>query len=204
MKTWWLVAVIALTLAPVAARAQQSDGAVDPMVQDTPPPGPGMMLRDTARMRMLRERIEQRFGGMVQQELQLSDPQMQQLRGAMRAHQERRRELALRAMAVNQAIRFQLRPGVAADRDSLGRLLEAQTRLRVEHAQQEERLQRELGFLNPVQRARFMQMERRFEEQVQDIIRHRQMQRMGGGFGGQGARPGPWRRPMNPPPDQRP
>ncbi len=194
MKNLAVFAVIALALAPAAAPAQQ------PMMeQDTPPPMRPGMMQDTMRMRMLREQVERRFGQMVQQDLQLSEPQMQQLRGAMRAHQERRRQLAQRQMAVMQAIRFQMRPGIAADRDSLARLLDTETQLRVEHAQQEGQLERELGFLNPVQRARFMQMMRRFEDQVQEIRRRRMQQRMGG-FGGPGTRPGPWRRPMGPPP----
>ena len=188
---------------PLVARAQQPVNP--PMIADSAPMGPGMMrpgmmrrgmmMQDTMRARMLRERIEQRFGQMVQQELQLTEPQMQQLRTAVRAHTERRRELAQRQQAVNQAIRFQMRPGIAADRDSLARLLDAQTHLRVEHVQQEEQLERELGFLTPVQRARFMQMMRTFEMRIQEI-RMRQMRGMGPG----GPQQGPW----GPRPDQRP
>ncbi len=185
---------------PLAVRAQQpvAPGA---MGADTPPPmrpgmmrpgmmRPGMMMQDTMRARMLREQIEQRFGQMVQQELQLTEPQMQQLRGAVRAHTERRRELGQRQQAVNQAIRYQMRPGIAADRDSLARLLDAQTHLRVEHVQQEEQLEHELGFLTPVQRARFMQMMRTFEQRIQEI-RMRQMRQMQG-MGPEGPQPGPW------------
>jgi hypothetical protein len=184
---------------PLAVRAQQpmTPGAMSadsaPMRPGRMRPGmmrPGMMADDTMRARMLREQIEQRFGRMVQQELQLTEPQMQQLRGAVRAHQERRRELGQRQQAVNQAIRYQMRPGIAADRDSLARLLDAQTHLRVEHVQQEEQLERELGFLTPVQRARFMQMMRTFEQRIQEI-RMRQMRRMQG-MGPGGPQPGPW------------
>lgn len=186
---------------PLVARAQQPVNP--PMIADSAPMRPGMM-QDTMRARMLRERIEQRFGQMVQQELQLTEPQMQQLRGAVRAHTERRRELAQRQQAVNQAIRFQMRPGIAADRDSLARLLDAQTHLRVEHVQQEEQLERELGFLTPVQRARFMQMMRTFEMRIQEI-RMRQMRQMRG-MGPGGPQQGPWgprpnQRPMRRPPE---
>jgi hypothetical protein len=195
---------------PPVAHAQQpmAPGATS---ADTPPawrPGMGRqrMMRpgmggDTARARMLREQIEQRFGQMVQQELQLTEPQMQQLHAAMRAHQERRRELAQRQQAVNEAIRYQMRPGIAADRDSLSRLLDAQTHLRVEHAQQEEQLDREVNFLTPVQRARFMQMMRALEQRIQEI-RMRQMQRMGPGGPQQGQwGPRPNQRPMRQPPE---
>ncbi len=199
MRTGLILALGAVL--PLAVRAQQpmTPGA---MSADTPPPmrrgmmrpgmmRPGMMADDTMRARMLREQIEQRFGRMVQQELQLTEPQMQQLRGAVRAHQERRRELGQRQQAVNQAIRYQMRPGIAADRDSLARLLDAQTHLRVEHVQQEEQLERELSFLTPMQRARFMQMMRTFEQRIQEI-RMRQMRQMQGMRPGE---PGPWRRP---------
>lgn len=186
----FLMLLLAAAL-PAVARAQQ------PAATDTPPPmRPGMMgPMDTMRAQMLRAQIEQRFGQMVQQELQLGPQEMQQLRAAVRAHTERRRELAQRQQAVNQAIRGQMRPGIAADRDSLAKLLDAQTHLRVEHAQQEEQLERELGFLTPVQRARFMQMMRTFEQRIQEI-RMRQLRQMQG----MGPGPGPWR----PGPDQRP
>jgi hypothetical protein len=190
------IALTLLVIAPIAAlppvaRAQQPPA---PQSADTPPPMRPGMMGDTGRAWMV-QRVERRFGQMVQQELQLTEPQMEQLRGAMRAHQERRRELGQRQQAVNQAIRFQMRPGIAADRDSLARLLDAQTHLRVEHVQQEEQLERDLGFLTPVQRARFMQMMRTFEQRIQEI-RMRQMRQ------GQGMGPGPGQ--FGPRPDQRP
>jgi hypothetical protein len=195
--------VLVAAVPPALALAQQP--ASPPMSVDTPPMRPGMrrpgmmgqgrMMDDTGRAQMLRERVEQRFGQMVQQELQLTEPQMQQLRVAVRAHTERRRELAQRQQAVNQAIRWQMRPGIAADRDSLDRLENTRTHLRVEQAQQEEQLERELGFLTPVQRVRFMQMMRTFEQRIQEI-RMRQMRRMQG----VGQEPGPFGpRPMRRP-----
>ncbi|MFI5280332.1 MAG: hypothetical protein ACHQU1_07545 [Gemmatimonadales bacterium] len=196
--------LVSLLSPPALALAQQP--ANPPMIVDTPPPmrpgmrrpgmmGQGRMMDDTARAQMLRERVEQRFGQMVQQELQLTEPQMQQLRVAVRAHTERRRELAQRQQAVNQAIRWQMRPGIAADRDSLDRLESTRTHLRVEQAQQEEQLERELGFLTTVQRVRFMQMMRTFEQRIQEI-RMRQMRQMQG----MGQEPGPFGpRPMRRP-----
>ena len=167
--------------------------------QDTPPPmPPGMMPQDTAHVRMLRQQVEQRFGQVVQTQLQLNESQMQQLRAAMRAHQERRRDLNQRFMAVNQAIRGQMQPGVAANQDSLAKLLEAQSRLRVERVEQENQLERELTFLDPVERVRFMQMLRRFDDQVQEIVRRRQG--MMGPMGPGGGMRRPWPPRMGPRP----
>jgi hypothetical protein len=200
-----VAAVCALGIAGVfsVGAAQQ------PMTRDSMRFGPrrmGMMrdsarmMPDTARMRMMRERVEERFGQMAQQQLGLTDAQAQQLRAAFHAHLDRRAELAQRQMAVQRGIRGQLQPGVAADRDSLSRLLDAQLRLRHEQVQQEEQLEHEVGFLSLVQRARFMQMMRTFEQRIQEI-RMRQMRQMQGMDPAQGPfAPRPNQRPMRRPP----
>ncbi len=196
VRILFVVGSLAAPLSPARAQQPAAPGT------DTPPMQPGMRRpvmepgpMDSMRAQMLRGQIEQRFGQMVQQELQLSEPQMQQLKAAVRAHTERRRELAQRQQAVNQAIRWQMRPGIAANADSLSRLEDARAHLRVEHAQQDEQLERELGFLTPVQRFRFMQMMQTFEQRIQEI-RMRQMRRMQG----MGPEPGPFA----PRPNQRP
>ena len=198
-----VVAVMALA-APLSAFAAQQ-GA--PPVRDSMPmrsmrggmrggmrPGmmrPGMgagmgqgMAGDTSRQRMLRGQVEQRFGQMVQTELQLNDGQAQQLKTVMQAHRDRRRVLAQSEMTVQRAIRGQMQPGVAANQDSLNRLLDNASRLRLERAQQDQQFERDLTFLTPVQRARFLMMVRNLEDKVQDLRRHRaQGAGMGMGMG---------------------
>jgi hypothetical protein len=194
MKTRALIlggALVAGMALPAGAVQQRVPLAVPAMDQDTPPPAwrRGMTM-DTARQRLLREQVQQRFGLMVQRQLRLTEPQMTQLRSAMRAHTERRRELGQRETGVRQAILDQMQPGRPADQDSLNRLLQTAGRLRVERAEQEQRLERELNFLDPVQRTRYLMMLKAFEERVQDI-RRRAMGAgagMGGGMG-QGLQP---------------
>jgi Spy/CpxP family protein refolding chaperone len=164
--------------------------------------GPG--FGDQERLRMLRMQIEQRWGRMVQQQLQLDDQQMDRLRTAIRANQDRRRDLMRRQADLERAIGGQMQPGVAANSDSLNRMLEGMGRLRLEHAQSDQQFMRELGFLTPVQRARFFMMQRRFEERMREIRR-----RGPGGPGAPGARPmlqpmrpaRPWRQMRGQPPE---
>jgi len=142
--------------------------------------------QEPARLQRLRQQVEMRFGQIVQTQLQLSESQMQQLRTAMRANQDRRRALARRDADVRRAMAAQMQPGVAADQDSLNRLLEAASRVRVEMAQSDDQFQRDLVFLTPVQRVRLMMLMRRFEERIQEIRRRNMQGRMMGPQDGQG------------------
>jgi len=179
--------LLALVMAgATAASAQQPERAMpitpEPESLRYLPPAPGP---DPERARALRQQIEERFGTMVQARLELTEPQMQQLRVAMRANQDRRRDLMRREMDIRRNMQRQMQPGVAANNDSLAQLLDQQGRLRVELAQSDEQFRREVGFLPPVKQVQLMQMMRNFEERVQDISRRR-------GPGG----PGGDRRPM--------
>ena len=204
-------AVLAAVLAPLAIAQNPPAGQNSrPMTADTPSPemwGPGMRGRrddfrgDPQRMQQLRQQIMERWGQRVQEELQLNDQQMDRVRAATRAHMDRRRDLMRRRMDLERAIGQQMQPGVAANSDSLGRMLDAMGRLRVEDAQSDELLNRDLSFLTPVQRARFFMMQRRFEDRVREI----RMRRMGPmGPDGMDGRPGGPRddspRPPGPPP----
>jgi Spy/CpxP family protein refolding chaperone len=176
----WAAAL--LVCAAATAWTQQPPAAprgAQPMPADTPPPfapgmGPGRM-GNPERMQQLRMQVEERWGRMVQTELQLNDEQMGRLRQAMRANQDRRRDLARRQADIRLAIGGQLQPGVAANQDSLNRLMDAMGRLGVERAQSDQQFMRDVQFLTPVQRARLFVMQRAFEQRVQGIIRQRGM-----------------------------
>lgn len=150
----------------------------------------------------LRQQVEERFGQMVQAQLELNEQQMQRVREAMRASQDRRMAFNRREMDMRRAIGQQLQPGVAAHADSLNRLLAAQAALRTQRAQSDEQFVRDLAFLQPVQRARLLVMIGQFEERMRNV-----RQRFGpGGPGmqqgqgqGQGPRAGPGERPMRRP-----
>lgn len=198
-----VLAAAALAVFATAVPAQNPPPAERPMAADTlpmrrfrmvPNQGGGAPWGDPQRMRALRQQVEERWGRMVQQELELNDQQMDRVRVATRAHQDRRRDLARRRSDLGRGIQGQMQPGVAAHQDSLSRMLDAVTRLRVQEAQSDEQLNRDLTFLTPVQRARFFMMTRRFEARMLEI---RQRQR--------GAQPGAMmRQPGQPSPEVEP
>jgi len=182
MKRVTLAALVLALAAPVlAAQSPVNEGR--PLDTDSPPmwrrgmrPG-----ADPAQAERLRQLVEERWGRIVQDRLALSDQQMDRVRTATRAHQDRRRDIGRRRMDMERAIGQQMQPGVAANQDSLSRLLDRMARLRVEEAQSDEQLNRDLGFLTPVQRAQFFMMSRRFEERLREI----RERRLGGPEGGQ-------------------
>jgi hypothetical protein len=71
---------------------------------------------------------------------------------------------------LRRAVGEQLKPGVAANADSLGRLLDGIAANHVARAQEEQQELRELAqFLTPVQRARLLIMRQRLVQNVQAI-----------------------------------
>lgn len=187
-----LAVVAAMVLGCVAAAVAQNPPQPQPTPQPTPPgqlmPGqagrrmmPGMQHPDRAAM--LRAQIEARFGERVKAELGLTDQQMDRLQMAARANEDRTRDLNRREADMARAVMEQLRPGIAANQDSLGRLLDGIAAVRVQRAQSEQQELRELGqFLNPVQRARLLLMRRQLLQRIQEI--------RGGAPGGPGMVPG--------------
>jgi hypothetical protein len=140
-------------------------------------------MQNPDRAALLRAQIEERFGQRVQAELGLTDQQMERLRTAMRSNEDRKRDTNEREADLLRAVMDQLRPGVAANQDSLGRLIDAVAAVRVQRAQSDQQELRELGqFLNPVQRARLLMMRRQLLQRIQEI--------RGGAPGGPGMGPG--------------
>jgi len=201
---------VILTVAALAAFApalqSQNPPAQRPMAADSlpmrrPMMGPGQgPWGDPERMQALRQQVQERWGRMIQQELELNDQQMERVRTATRAHQDRRLDQARRRMDLERAIQGEMQPGVAANQDSLDRMLGAMARLRVQDAQSDEQLNRDLSFLTPVQRARFFMLTRRFEARMREI----RERRMDGQPGMQMRQPMNRRQPGQRQPAQRP
>ena len=118
----------------------------------------------------LRQRIEERFSQRVQEQLGLTDEQTTKLRATSRTYGERRRQLEARERALREALTGQLRPGVAANQDSVARLTRDLVDLRVTYA---ETWREEMGdlshYLTPVQRAQLYVMRDRLLQRVQEI-----------------------------------
>lgn len=118
----------------------------------------------------LRQMVEERFAAQLQAELALSDEQAVRMRRILEASAERRRGMEREERAAQQALRDQLRPGVAAQVDSLSRLLDRLTTLRVAFAQAAKDEIRELGtVLTPVQQAQFFLIRDRMMTRAQDV-----------------------------------
>ena len=102
-----------------------------------------------------------------------------------------RTELMMRQRALRMALEQQMRPGVAADADSVGRLNEAlrDNRGRIFALEQEEDAKLS-EFLNPVQVAQYRQLRERLAQRVNELRR-----RAGPGPGGAGQVPPPRQRP---------
>src|SRR5574341_628723 len=113
-------------------------------------------VRDTAEAGRLRAQIEQRFTERVQQELKLSSDQTTKLRATQERFGTRRRTLMQQQMARRRALEDQMQPGVAANADSVRKLMDGIRSGRAEMVKIEQDEDQEMsGYLNPVQRARF-------------------------------------------------
>jgi len=145
---------------------------------------------DTAEAAELRTMIEQRFSQRVQQELKLTNEQTAKLRDAQERFGPRRRALMRQQVERRRALENQMQPGVAANQDSVRKLMDALTtgRLEVVRIQQEEN--RELnGFLTPVQQVRYNMMRERLLQRVGEMRREGRGMGRGRGQGmGGGAR----------------
>lgn len=122
----------------------------------------------------LRHLIRERWNVQVRRQLDLTDDQAAQLRATEERFFQQRREIQQRQRAVIQGLEAQLQPGVAADPDSVRKLMEARVQNRAAIAQLERDEDDEMArYLSPVQRARYQLMRQRLQEQIAEMRRHR-------------------------------
>jgi LTXXQ motif family protein len=122
----------------------------------------------------LRQRVRERLGERIREELKLSPDQMGRLRATVADYAGRRREMQARQRALRQALADQLRPGIAAIPDSVGRLTDELMTLRVSYAESFRAEQREMSkYLDPVQRAKLMLLRDRLQNRAQAFRRRR-------------------------------
>lgn len=174
MKKLWMLG-LAVILAPSLGAQQRGDS-----VRRAGP-------RDSAQAALLRSRIDSAFTRRVQQELNLTPDQTTKLRATQERFGTRRRGLMQQQFERRRALGQQMQPGVAANADSVNKLMDGMRNGRAELLKIEQDEDREMaGYLTPVQRARFLQMRERLMERVGEM-------RRGGGRGmgqGKGMRPG--------------
>jgi hypothetical protein len=129
---------------------------------------PGMM--GGARAEALRVQIEERFAQRVKVQLGLNDQQLDRLRAAVRADRDRRLHVRDREQDLRRALAEQMRPGIAANQDSVARLLDALATNHVARDQLEQLEQQELSqFLTPVQRSQLLFMRQQLQQRIQTI-----------------------------------
>lgn len=138
----------------------------------------------TPRAPALRRLIEERFAARVQEQLGLSNEQMTKLRGTTARFGGKRRDLEGRQLAIRRALALQLRPGTAADQDSVAKLTDDLLAGRVAYAQTfRDELSDLKTYLDPVQRAQLMVMRERLLRRAQQF-----RDRQGEGDGSSGRR----------------
>ncbi len=175
-RNWCVIALAVVLAAPL--------GAQEPTLGAEPD--------DPGRAAELRQRIEDRFALRVKEQLGLNDEQLAKLRATTGTYGARRRDLEAQERQVRSSLAGQMRPGVAANQDSVSKLTDALLNIRSSYAQTFREENREMsGYLTPVQRSQLFAMRERLMRRVQQI---REQRRAEGGRA--------WRRPLRdrPPP----
>ena len=158
-KTWLAAAALMLMMVrPSVAVGQQ------------PGEGQGQRMVPGARSALLRGRIEEQFIRRSQDEMGLSDEAAGRMQRVIQSWASRRRVLEREEMRLRQALNGQLRPGVAANSDSIGGYVDALNENRVAYAQNFRDEMKELSsILTPVQRGQFQQMRDRLMLRMEEI-----------------------------------
>ena len=149
-------------------------------------PADSGMAGDSARLEGLRAEVRDRFRARAHELLGLNADQAVRFDSALsRAWAERTQDMMSRRR-INMALQEQMRPGVAANSDSVSKLLDARQRVTQSLFQVDDREDREMaGFLNPVQRAQYQEFRQRFRERIAEAVRNNR-----GGMMRPGLRPG--------------
>jgi hypothetical protein len=138
--------------------------------------------RGPGQAQWLRQQVLARWRARVRTELQLTGDQAAKLQATEDHFFARRRDVAERQRFVVQGLREQLQPGVAANPDSVRRLMDARDQNRAEVAQIEQDEDKEIaGYLSPVQHARYQLMRQRFQERIAEMQRERRERMLGPG-----------------------
>jgi hypothetical protein len=127
------------------------------------------------RAAVLRGRIEEQFVRRMQNELGLSDDNAARMQRVVVTWATRRRALEEDERRLRQALNQQLRPGVAANSDSVGTYVDELTANRVAYAQSFRDEMRDLTpILTPVQRGQFQILRDRLLMRMQEVQQPRQ------------------------------
>jgi len=150
----WMLA----TAFPLVAQEPQDSAA-------TPPNG--------AEAQQLRQQIRQRWYEHVRTTLALSDEQATKLQGTEQRFEEQRQPLRARQREINQTLNGELAAGTP-NQERVKQLInerqDNQRKLQELNRSEDREMQ---AFLTPVQRARYQEERRKFQERVAEVVRHR-------------------------------
>jgi len=161
--------ILMIALAPALGAQEQSDS--------------GAIPADAAEAQQLREQIRQRWNDHVRSTLGLSDQQTAQVQATEQRFEQQRQPVRVRQRRINQDLNAELSAGTPNE-DRVKQLMnerqENQLKLQQINRDEDREMQR---YLTPVQRARYQEERRRFQDKVAELIRHRQQQRRQQGVG---------------------
>ena len=126
----------------------------------------------------MRQRIETRFTERVKTDLGLTEEQTAKLKQVAGEWFDKRRAMEAEERDLRQALQGQLRPGIAANSDSVTRIMNQLLDLKVKYAESYREENKQLGFLTPVQRAQYYSLRERLLDALKQA---RQVRRAGGG-----------------------
>jgi predicted phage gp36 major capsid-like protein len=134
--------------------------------------GTGLVAQQPPAAERLRQQVMQRFLETYRVQAALTPEQRVRFEQVFRRSIERREELQRRQRELWQALEVQMRPGVAADPDSVSKLMDGLIELGAAMLEQTRAEQRDYAaFLNPVQRAQWFIMWERFQRQIEQVRR---------------------------------
>lgn len=132
---------------------------------------------DQAEAQQLRKQIRQRWTEHVRSTLGLSDDQAGKLDATEQRYEQQRQPIRARQRQTNQALNAELASGTP-NQDRVRELMTQRQQNQLDLQQLNRNEDREMqGYLTPVQRARYQEERRRFQERVAELVRHRREQR---------------------------
>ena len=153
---------------------------------------------DSAHLESLRQEVQGRYLKRAHELLGLSPDQAVKFDTAQSRAWAQRRQYMLDRRRINMALQEQMRPGVAANSDSVSKLLDARRQVTQSLFKVDDQEDREMaGFLSPVQRAQYQEFRQRFRERIAEVMRNNRGGMRPGIRSGMrpGMRPGVGRRP---------